>query len=82
MTQAAERPPGGLVGVEFVDAEGLAELDAMFEEEFNASDEHIEFVGGSSNSVVDCSCSMWVSPGELGEDPVGDAAAALARRTG
>ena len=72
MTQALERPAAVPGGVEFVDAEGLADLDAVFEEEFNASDEHIEFVGGSScgDSVSLSTNSMWGFPGELGEDPV------------
>ena len=70
MTQALERPAAGLEGVEFLDAEGLADLDAVFEEEFNASDEHIEFVGGSTGSVSLSTSAFFGFPGELGEDPV------------
>jgi len=58
--------------VEFVTTEGLARLDAVFEEEFRADETNTRIVAGSdgSASTSSSSFSFGLSPFEAAEEPV------------
>jgi hypothetical protein len=57
--------------VEFVDTEGLARLDALFEEEFRADEKDTRIVAGSDGyvSTSSTSFSFGYSPFESTEEP-------------
>ena len=57
--------------IEFISADGLAQLETAFEEEFKANPEYTRIVGGSGSSTSLSTNSAWLpTASDLTEDPI------------